>query len=80
MLKDFFKWGSSLSLRSPGRSFPAGSQKLRPKIVLSSEEDILLFELEDPENSVLEATEQLIQVRFSLAPKIHHYFPKFRLV
>jgi len=48
--------------------------------VLSSEEDILLFELEDPENSVLEATEQLIQVRFSLAPKIHHYFPKFRLV
>ena len=75
MLKDFFKWSSSLSLQNPERSFPAGSQKLRPKIVFPSEEDILLFELEETENSVLEATEQLIQVRLSLAPKIHHPFP-----
>jgi hypothetical protein len=53
VITDFFKWCSSLNLVSPGRSFPAGSQKLRSKIVLPSEEDILLFELEDTENSVL---------------------------
>jgi len=80
VLKDFFKLDSSLSLQGPEHSFPAGSQKLLPKIVLPPDEDILLFELENTENSVLGANEQLIHVRLSLAPKIYHYFLTFRLV
>ena len=80
MLKDFFKLGSSLSLQSPEHSFPAGSQKLLPKIVFPPDEDIFLFELENTENSALGANEQLIHVHLSLAPKIYHYFLTFRLV
>lgn len=80
MLKDFFKLGSSLSLRGPEHSFPAGSQKLLPKIVLPPDEYIFLFELKNTENSALGANEQIIHVRSSLAPKIYYYFLTFRLI